>query len=234
LTGPEPPPDGRPTAYPAPSDSLAERYARMAHERLLPRPVDVALRALDLVLATAALLLLSPVIGLVAVAVRITSGTPVFYRGRRVGRAGRVFTMVKVRTLRPDAEARLGPFLGLELTELTQAETTRLGRLLRATHLDELPQLLNVLRGDMSLVGPGMTGLAQLRMTRETSWAEKLAHDLEYIADRSVRLYFRILADTALRLVGRPAPRSSGSSRAATRLLADVRVLRARRARGRR
>ena len=76
------------------------------------------------------------------------------YRGARVGRAGRIFTMYKFRTLRPDAETRLGPYLGDELTRLTAAEVTRVGRVLRFTHFDELPQLWNVLRGDMSVVGP--------------------------------------------------------------------------------
>ena len=76
------------------------------------------------------------------------------YRGARVGRAGRIFTMYKFRTLRPDAETRLGPYLGDELTRRTQAEVTRVGRVLRFTHFDELPQLWNVLRGDMSVVGP--------------------------------------------------------------------------------
>jgi lipopolysaccharide/colanic/teichoic acid biosynthesis glycosyltransferase len=138
--------------------------------------------------------------------------------------------MLKFRTLTADAEARLGPYLGHELTRRTEAEVTRLGRVLRFMHLDELPQLWNVLRGDMSLVGPrpirpaffeelceqipqywqrlvvepGMTGFAQLRMTRETSWSEKLAHDLEYIADRSAALYFRIVAATAWRVVKSP------------------------------
>jgi lipopolysaccharide/colanic/teichoic acid biosynthesis glycosyltransferase len=135
--------------------------------------------------------------------------------------------MLKFRTLTPDAEARLGPYLGEELTQRTRTEVTRLGRVLRFAHLDELPQLWNVIRGEMSIVGPrpirpaffeelceqipqywqrlvvepGMTGFAQLRMTRETSWAEKLAHDLEYVADRSVGLYLRVVAATGWRVV---------------------------------
>ena len=211
-------------------ETLAERYARMAHEGHPSRGVDMALRGLDLSIAGLACLVLSPVLLAVAVAIRLTSGSPVLYRGQRVGRAGRIFAMLKFRTLTADAEARLGPYLGHELTLRTQGEVTRLGRALRYMHLDELPQLLNVVRGDMSVVGPrpirpaffeelceqipqywqrlvvdpGMTGFAQLRMTRETSWSEKLAHDLEYIADRSVALYLRVVAATAWRVLTSP------------------------------
>src|SRR5690349_5637940 len=200
-------------------ETLAERYALMALEGHPSRGVYIALRALVVTIAGAACVVLSPVLLVVAGAIRVTSGSPVLYRGRRVGRAGRIFSMVKFRTLTADAEARLGPYLGQELTRRTATEVTRLGRVLRYAHLDELPQLWNVLRGDMSIVGPrpirpaffeelceeipqywqrlvvepGMTGFAQLRMTRETSWAEKLAHDLEYIADRSVALYLRVI-----------------------------------------
>ncbi|TMK71443.1 MAG: sugar transferase [Actinobacteria bacterium] len=175
--------------------------------------------------------MLSPVVALVSLTILVASGRPVLYRGQRVGRAGRVFVMYKFRTLAPDAETRLGPYLGSELTRRTESEVTRVGKLLRATHLDEIPQLWNVLRGEMSIVGPrpvrppffaelceripqywqrlvirsGVTGFAQTRMTREESWADKLAHDMEYIADRSVRLYLRVLAATASRVVVRMA-----------------------------
>ena len=209
------------TALPPTEENLVVSYERMAHtyER---GTVDTVLRTLDVVLAGVALVVLSPVIALTALAVLVAGGSPVLYRGQRVGRAGRVFTMMKFRTLRPDAEQRLGPYLGPELTQLTAGEVSRLGRVLRATKLDELPQLWNVLRGDMSIVGPrpirpaffaelcleipqywqrlivppGLTGLAQLRLTREMTWAEKLAHDMEYIADRSVGLYLRAIIAT--------------------------------------
>jgi lipopolysaccharide/colanic/teichoic acid biosynthesis glycosyltransferase len=193
-------------------DELVARYARMAHD-FAPRPVDSGLRAIDVLLAA--------------------SGRPVLYRGPRVGRAGAQFCMYKFRTLRPDADQRLGPYLGDELTRRTEQELTPAGRVLRATKLDELPQLYNVLRGDMSVVGPrpirpaffvelcaeipaywqrlvvrpGITGLAQLRLSREMTWAEKLVHDLEYIADRSIGLYFAIVGQTIVlvssRLLGR-------------------------------
>jgi lipopolysaccharide/colanic/teichoic acid biosynthesis glycosyltransferase len=212
------------------AESLAERYAHMAHEGVAPRGVDLALRALDVAIAGTATVVLSPVIAAIALSIRISSRGPAVYRGRRVGKAGRIFTMYKFRTLSPDAESRLGPYLGHELTRRTENEVTRIGRILRFAHLDEMPQLWNVLRGDMTIVGPrpirptffeelceqipqywqrlvvkpGITGFAQLRMTRETSWAEKLAHDLEYIADRSAHLYLRVCAATAWRILSSP------------------------------
>jgi lipopolysaccharide/colanic/teichoic acid biosynthesis glycosyltransferase len=200
--------------------------ARFADEDARPARVDITLRALDIVVAGTPLLLLSPLILLVAVLIRLTSGSPVLYRGKRVGQFGRVYVMYKFRTLRADAEKRLGPYYGEELTRRTAAEVTRLGRLLRASQLDELPQLWNVLRGDMSVVGPrplrpvlyeevmrsvprywqrlvvrpGLTGLAQIRITREDTWEDKLAHDLEYIADRSIQLSLWIMFMTTLRI----------------------------------
>jgi lipopolysaccharide/colanic/teichoic acid biosynthesis glycosyltransferase len=213
------------------AESLAERYARLAVEGLRPRRVDIALRALDLAVSGFFLVLSAPVALIIAVAIRLASGGPVLYRGPRVGRAGRIFTMLKFRTLRPDAETRLGPYWGTELDARTVGEVTGLGRWLRASQLDEVPQLWNVLRGDMSIVGPrpirpaffeelsdqipqywqrlvvrpGLTGFAQTRMGREMSWAEKLAHDLEYVADRSVRLYLRVVGATLLRVIHQSA-----------------------------
>ena len=207
-------------------NTFVQSFTRLA--RSSPRRiVDLELRALDLVLASLALLLTFPLCALVSLAILVTSGRPVLYRGLRVGRGGRIFTMIKFRTLKLGAEDRLGPFLGPDLVERTEVETTRFGRWLRATQLDETPQLWNVLRGDMSVVGPrpirprffeeladelpgywqrlvvrpGLTGFAQVRKGYETSWAEKLAHDLEYIADRSVRLYLRTVASTGWRVL---------------------------------
>jgi len=210
---------------------LEQVYEELARSSLAPRRVDAALRLLDIALASTALIVLAPEMGAVAVAVRITSGSPVLYRGERVGRFGHVFTMYKFRTLKPEAEKRLGPYLGAELTRRTEEELTSIGRVLRASHFDEVPQLLNVVRGDMSIVGPrpvrpafyselcaeipeywqrlvvrpGMTGLAQLRVTREMTWAEKLAHDLEYLADRSLGMYLKVIGATALRVGVRSA-----------------------------
>ena len=212
-------------------DSLVEQYAAIAHE-FEPRAVDHVLRALDVVLGGVAAVVLAPVALFIALAVKLSSPRcPVLYRGWRVGRGGHLFQMLKFRTLSVDAEQRLGPYLGPQLTQLTAGEVTRLGRLLRASKLDELPQLLNVLEGDMSLVGPrpirpaffaelcvgipqywqrlvvrpGITGLAQLRLTREMTWGEKLAHDLEYIADRSLSLYLSVIFTTIWLMIARPA-----------------------------
>jgi lipopolysaccharide/colanic/teichoic acid biosynthesis glycosyltransferase len=216
---------------PVQRESLAERYARLADAGLRRPRVDRALRLLDLVLGSTGLVALMPLMAVIAAAIAAVSGQPVLYRGARVGRAGRIFTMYKFRTLNADAEKRLGPFMGRELDDLTPSEMTPVGRLLRASQLDELPQLYNVVRGEMSIVGPrpirpvffealcaeipqywqrlvvppGMTGFAQLRITREMSWAEKLVHDLEYIADRSPSLYLEIVAITAWRMTTRIA-----------------------------
>jgi lipopolysaccharide/colanic/teichoic acid biosynthesis glycosyltransferase len=210
------------------AESLAERYAHLAQEASGRRGVDLTLRLLDVVLSTLLLVVLSPAWLAIAIAIALSSGRPIFYRGSRVGHGGRVFMMLKFRTLEPDAEGRLGPYYGNELTLRTGIEVTRLGRWLRATQLDETAQLWNVLKGDMSFVGPrpirptffeelaaeipqywqrlvvrpGVTGFAQTRMGREESWAEKLAHDLEWIADRSVRLYLRTVAATGVRMLG--------------------------------
>jgi lipopolysaccharide/colanic/teichoic acid biosynthesis glycosyltransferase len=213
-------------AAPTPSDSLILRFSELT-DASPARPRDTVLRALDIVLSALFLLLSLPLTVPIALLILATSGPPLFYRGERVGRGGHIFEMLKFRTLRRGAEDRLGPYLGEELVRRTRAETTRVGAWLRATQLDEIPQLLNVLRGDMSLVGPrpirprffeelaaelpaywqrlvvrpGLTGFAQVRRGYETSMAEKLAHDLEWIADRSVRLYLRTVATTAVRVL---------------------------------
>ena len=211
---------------PRAEDTFIRGYRQLALETPT-RPRDALLRTLDVVLSSLFLLCALPIAVPIALIVLATSGRPVFYRGERVGRGGRVFTMLKFRTLRSDAESRLGPYLGEELVRRTEEEFTPIGKWLKATQLDEIPQFLNVLRGDMSLVGPrpirpvffeqlahelpaywqrlivrpGLTGLAQVRRGYETSMAEKLAHDLEWIADRSVRLYLRTVVATGWRVL---------------------------------
>ena len=213
-------------APPRLEDTLVRGYSRLAAESP-HRRIDAELRGLDLLFGVAFGLLLLPIALAIAAVVLATSGTPVLYRGRRVGRGGHFFEMLKFRTLRPGAEERIGQYLGEELVRRTEAELTRVGRFLKASQLDEIPQLWNVVCGQMSFVGPrpirprffaelahelpaywqrlvvrpGLTGFAQVRRGYETSMAEKLAHDLEWIADRSVRLYLRTVLLTALRVV---------------------------------
>jgi lipopolysaccharide/colanic/teichoic acid biosynthesis glycosyltransferase len=216
-----------PLATPPPlEDTLIQGYRQLA-SRAERRRIDAELRVLDVVLALVLLLLSLPLQLVIAAAILLADGRPALYRGTRVGRAGRFFTINKFRTLRRGAEDRLGPYLGPELVERTRSEYTGVGRWLKASQLDELPQLWNVLRGDMSLVGPrpirprffaelttdipaywqrlvvqpGLTGFAQMRRGYETSMEEKLAHDLEWIADRSVALYLRTLTATAWRVL---------------------------------
>jgi lipopolysaccharide/colanic/teichoic acid biosynthesis glycosyltransferase len=220
-------------------NALVEQYASMSHV-FQPRPVDQLLRLLDIVIAGVGVVLTAPMMLAIAVALKLSHPrAPVLYRGWRVGRGGHLFQMLKFRTLAPDAEDRLGPYLGSQLTQLTMHEVSWIGRPIRASRLDELPQLFNVLHGEMSLVGPrpirptffgelcqgipeywqrlvvrpGITGLAQLRLTREMTWAEKLAHDLEYIADRSLRLYLSVIATTVWLIVVRPANRRAALNR---------------------
>jgi lipopolysaccharide/colanic/teichoic acid biosynthesis glycosyltransferase len=209
------------------NDSLILRFSELTAGSET-RPRDAALRAFDIALSAFFLLVTLPATVPIALLLILTSGRPLLYRGERVGRGGQVFEMLKFRTLRRNAEERLGPYLGEELVRRTREETTAVGGWLRATQLDEIPQLWNVVRGDMSLVGPrpirprffvelveelpaywqrlvvrpGLTGFAQVRRGYETSMAEKLAHDLEWIADRSLRLYLRTLATTAWRVLG--------------------------------
>jgi lipopolysaccharide/colanic/teichoic acid biosynthesis glycosyltransferase len=109
----------------------------------------VAKRAFDLLAAGLGLLVLSPVLLAVAIAIRLDDGGPVFFRQERVGRRGRPFRILKFRTMRTDAERRGGP-----LTVAKDPRITRMGAFLRRTKIDELPQLVNVVLGEMSLVGP--------------------------------------------------------------------------------
>jgi lipopolysaccharide/colanic/teichoic acid biosynthesis glycosyltransferase len=171
-------------------------------------------RAIDVAVAIVAGALLLPVIVLVALLVGWRLGVPVFFRQTRSGRDGREFSIVKFRTMRDPA------YPG----EPDPDRLSRFGALLRALSLDELPQLWNVLRGEMSLIGPrptlpeqvvhysprqrgrlavrpGITGWAQVRGRNALSWPERIELDLWYIAHRSVLLDLRILALTLLSLV---------------------------------
>ncbi|MEX2206627.1 MAG: undecaprenyl-phosphate glucose phosphotransferase [Myxococcota bacterium] len=183
----------------------------------------VTKRAIDLALSASLLVLLAPLFALIAAAVKLTGPAgPVLYRQRRMGINGRVYTLWKFRTMVPDAEARTGP----RWTERQDARVTALGARLRHANLDELPQLWNVLRGEMSLVGPrperpeliaefrqrlpgymrrhtvkaGLTGLAQVNGWRgNTSIERRLDCDIEYIRGWSLRLDLKILGLTLWR-----------------------------------
>lgn len=169
-------------------------------------------RLFDLTIATIALVLLAPVLAGIAIAVRIALGSPVLFRQRRPGMDGRPFTLVKFRTMRDATDA-----YGQPLDDAQRL--TRFGQWLRATSLDELPELWNVVRGDMSLVGPrpllmeylphyspqqrtrhdvrpGITGWAQVNGRNATSWDERFAHDVWYVKNRTFLLDLRILLFT--------------------------------------
>ena len=169
-------------------------------------------RAIDVVVAGAALLIVSPVLAVLAVAVRFRLGSPVLFRQERAGRDGRPFQIVKLRSM-TDAT---GPD-GQELPDADRLP--RFGRLLRASSLDELPQFWSVLRGDMSLIGPrplpmkyndrysaeqrrrllatpGITGWAQVQGRNAIDWPTKLAHDVWYVDHASPRVDLQIVART--------------------------------------
>jgi len=173
-------------------------------------------RALDVALSAALLLITSPVLALAAIVIRLESRGPVFYRQLRVGRAGEPFQLWKLRTMVPGAES-MGA--GLYVLE-GDPRITRTGRLLRRFSLDELPNLVNVLRGDMAIVGPrptvqeqvdrytdrqrrrlevkpGITGWAQVNGRTSLSWPERIELDVWYVEHRSMRLDIRILTKTA-------------------------------------
>ena len=180
----------------------------------------------------AALLLVPglPIIGLLVLLVRLTSRGPGIYRQVRLGHCGRRFVMYKLRTMRHDAEAASGP---IWTTQARDPRVTPVGRLLRRVHLDELPQLLNILKGEMSLVGPrperpefvhvlaeavpdyrsrlsvlpGVTGLAQLNLPPDsdlTSVRRKLVLDREYLEQAGLWLDVRILSCTFFRMLRVP------------------------------
>src|SRR3954468_3327129 len=156
------------SAQPRLEDTLVTGYTRLA-QTTPNRRIDLELRTLDILLSGLFLILLSPVALTIAPLVLATSGRPILYRGQRVGRGGHFFAMLKFRTLKQGAEERIGQYLGEELVRHTDAELTSFGRWLKASQLDEIPQLWNVLRGDMSFVGP--------RPIRPRFFSE-LVHDL--------------------------------------------------------
>jgi lipopolysaccharide/colanic/teichoic acid biosynthesis glycosyltransferase len=177
-------------------------------------------RVLDLTLAAALLVIASPVLLACAIAIRLESPGSPFYSQRRVGRYGRPFDLLKLRTMVQGAE---GMGAGIYI-EAADARITRVGRFLRRFSLDELPNLVNVLRGDLSLVGPrptiqeqvdrytpfqrrrlevrpGITGWAQVNGRTSLPWPQRIELDVWYVEHRSLALDLRILAMTAKMLV---------------------------------
>lgn len=192
------------------------------------RVYDSVKRAMDVVLSLGTLIALSPVLLVVALLVRSRLGSPVLFRQVRPGLAGRPFEMIKFRTML-DA-------VGPDGQPLSDAERlTPFGRWLRSTSLDELPELWNVLKGDMSLVGPrpllmeylplysaeqarrhevrpGVTGWAQVNGRNAIGWEQKFKLDIWYVDNRSLWMDWRIIAMTLLKIIRRDGIAAEGSA----------------------
>ena len=192
-------------------------------------------RALDIVLAGVGLAIGSPLLAAAALAIRLESRGPAFYKQRRVGKGGEPFELWKLRTMVPGAEAMGAGIYVLE----GDPRITRVGRLLRRLSLDELPNLVNVLKGDMAIVGPrptiqeqvdrytdrqqrrldvkpGITGWAQVNGRTSPPWPERIELDIWYVENRSLRLDLRILARTVRMLVTGTASTARTATRAGT------------------
>jgi len=178
-------------------------------------------RAVDVALAGAGLAVASPLLAVAAVAIKLEDGGPVLYRQTRVGKNGGDFELLKLRTMIVGAEQQGAGFA----VDRGDSRITRVGRLLRRTSLDELPQLLNVVRGEMSLIGPrptlryqverysdhqrrrldvlpGITGWAQIHGRASLAWAERIELDVWYVEHRSPLTDLLILLRTPLALFG--------------------------------
>lgn len=185
-------------------------------------------RLFDIVASACGLLVLSPVIGLIALIVRVKLGSPVLFRQIRPGVDAKPFVLLKFRSMRD----RVGPD-GLPLSDAERL--TAFGKALRSTSLDELPELWNVLRGDMSLVGPrpllmeylplyspkqarrhevrpGITGWAQVNGRNALSWEEKFEYDVWYVDNRSLMLDIRILLMTVVKVLRRAGVAAKGEA----------------------
>jgi len=178
----------------------------------MKRSADVLRRVVDIAVAAIGMVLLAPVFVAVALVVRVRMGSPVLFRQQRLGLRERPFDLLKFRSMHAAAPGKEGP-------EHDQARLGRLGRLLRASSLDELPSLVNLLRGEISLVGPrplpvhylprftteqrrrfevkpGITGLAQVAGRNAVDWPERLALDVRYVATRTLWLDLTLLVST--------------------------------------
>jgi len=190
-----------------------------------PSAYEILSRVIQVTVSVAGLIVMLPVAAVLAAAIKVVSPGPVLYRGERVGRGGRIFTILKFRTLEVNAEKKIGA----RLLRKDDVFYHRLGKFLKRSKLDEIPQLLNVIRGEMNMVGPrpirpvfmekltaaipryarrldvrpGMTGLAQLRGGYYTTDRNKWRYDMLYIANRSFRLDLSILLMTFIKLLQR-------------------------------
>jgi exopolysaccharide biosynthesis polyprenyl glycosylphosphotransferase len=237
---------------------LAHQLAFYIEPRQLSGSQAAVKRTLDLFLASTVVLLSAPLIALAALMIKIQDRGPVFYRQVRVGRDGRTFQLMKLRTMVPDAAARAAEIAALNerqgpLFKVTNdPRVTRVGRFLRMSSIDELPQLINVIRGEMSLVGPrpalpsevaqfdadllersrvmpGITGLWQVEARDNPSFRAYKRLDLFYVDNWSVRLDLYIMGATARMLIARVASALlGGGERVAKREAAGLTNLQAR------
>lgn len=219
-------PDASPAAAPG---GRAAEHTRIDHRsdavgtvhssRSLPPPVsrgrEFSIRAFDIVTSMAMLLAAWPIVMMAALLIKLTSRGPAIHRQQRMGKHHKVFTLYKLRTMIDGAERDTGPIWA----SAQDRRVTPVGRILRSTRIDELPQLFNVLRGDMSLVGPrperpcfvarfealqgtrlvvkpGITGLAQIRSRYDLRPDHKVKYDILYIHHRSIRLNLYVLLQT--------------------------------------
>jgi lipopolysaccharide/colanic/teichoic acid biosynthesis glycosyltransferase len=191
-----------------------------ARAQPLKQRYEIGKRALDVALASAVAVVVSPLLAGIAVAIKLESRGPVFFRQERIGRHGRSFEILKFRSLDEEPAREPGDYL----ISAADPRITRVGAFLRRWSLDELPQLWNVLRGDMSIVGPrptlryqveqyddfqrrrlevlpGVTGWAQVAGRNALSWPDKIKLDVWYVDHRSLRLDLRILLATVPTLI---------------------------------
>jgi exopolysaccharide biosynthesis polyprenyl glycosylphosphotransferase len=195
------------------------------HRGTIPELALILKRVLDLAVATAALLLLAPVMIAIAIAIKLDSQGPVFYHSERVGKRGRLFRCIKFRTMTPNAEQRRTEVMHMNERDsilfkiANDPRITRVGRILRKYSLDEIPQFFNVIRGEMSVVGPrppiasevrqyalghlrrldvtpGITGLWQVQSRQDPSFDSYISLDFSYIENWSVWLDLRIILRT--------------------------------------
>lgn len=184
-------------------------------------------RLLDFILSLVAVIILSPVLLIIALLVRIKLGSPVIFKQKRPGLNGKIFTLYKFRTMtdKKDEEGNLLP---------DSERLTKFGKLLRSTSLDELPELINILKGDMSIVGPrpllveylelyneeqkhrhdvrpGLTGLAQVSGRNSITWEEKFKEDIRYINNTSLILDIKIIIKTIIKVFKREGISQEGN-----------------------